>query len=174
VTPGISDSPWGADRSLPAAHGKADVVAIWLAQDKSMDVRLPPAATEPKLAMVLPFPGRTPHNCNALITDSDRRFLLRAAQLFAALAVPDPTSLDLFRLHTAIDLRRPRLQRLLHDISTSASQSRMDLGDAETETASDLLKTLGSNRPSEAVEQIRSAQLLADRLMMLAAALDEP
>jgi hypothetical protein len=172
VTPGISDSPWGADRPLPAADKKADVVVTWPAQAKPTDVRPPPAAAAPELAMILPFPNRTSHN-RALITNSDRRFLLRTAQLFATLAVPDPTSLDLFRLHTAIDLRRPRLQRLLRDISISASQSQMDLGDVETETVSDLLKVLGNTSPSEAVEQIRSAQLLADRLMMLAAALDE-
>jgi hypothetical protein len=65
-------------------------------------------------AVIIPFPRPGRPN------PEDRQFLVRAARLLEELArqsTLDETSL--LRLHTAVDLRRPRLRRLLSTLDDS-------------------------------------------------------
>jgi hypothetical protein len=90
---------------------------------------------------VIPFPERREN-------EVERRFLLRTATLLRALAVDQPDGHDLLHLHTATDLRRPRIRRLLgHRDSIVAALERV------------------SDRViAEPSEQVRAAQKLATLL----------
>jgi hypothetical protein len=62
-------------------------------------------------AVVIPFPRRGASDRG--LAGEDRRFLLRTAQVLEERAERIGDDLGLLRFHTAVDLRRPRLHRLL-------------------------------------------------------------
>jgi hypothetical protein len=105
-----------------------------------------------ELGTVIPFPGR-PENAG----DGERRFLLRTASLLRALAVDRPDSHDLLHLHTAMDLRRPHIRRLLSDRGAALAA----------------LERVSDRVVADPIDQVRAAQKLA-ALLEDAATASEP
>lgn len=80
------------------------------------------------MAVVIPFPQRGAPE--SPVGREDLRFLLRTAQVLEDLADGIGDELGVLRLHTAVDLRRPRLRRLLSRLAGPESRNLLDELDA--------------------------------------------